>query len=62
MKEPRNPYDDTPTESEKSEKKPDIVELLLYWLFAVPMASIGLLVIGFIISAFIFLVWYSNRY
>ncbi|MGB1931419.1 MAG: hypothetical protein ACPHO8_19105, partial [Mariniblastus sp.] len=42
MKEPENPYSE-PVESGKPEKKLDIVELLLYWLFAVPMALIGLI-------------------
>ena len=48
MEEPRNPYE--PPEPEKPQKKPekpqtkpDIEELLLYWLFAVPMALIGLI-------------------
>lgn len=41
MEEPQNPYE--PPEPEKPQEKPDIEELLLYWLFAVPMALIGLI-------------------
>ena len=41
MEEPQNPYE--PPELEKPQTKPDIEELLLYWLFAVPMALIGLI-------------------
>ena len=57
MEEPRNPYDAL-EESEKPEEKPDIVELLLYWLFAVPMALIGLFLIGFLI----FVMWAFSRH
>ena len=57
MKEPPNPYD-APAELGKPQKKPDIVELLLYWLFAVPMALIGLFLIVFLI----YLVWEFSRH
>ncbi len=57
MKEPENPYSE-PVESGKPEKKLDIVELLLYWLFAVPMALFGL----FLIIMFCFVLWYISRH
>lgn len=52
MKEPQNPYDSI--EPEKVEKKHDTLEKCLYWLFAVPMALIGLLfIVMFVIFLFI---------
>ena len=43
MEEPQNPYE--PPEPGKPQKQPDIVELLLFWLFAVPMAILGLIIL-----------------
>ena len=57
MEEPRNPYHDTPTESEK---RLGNVEFLLYCLFAARTPLKYLVAIGLLISVIYFAVCYLN--